>query len=97
MQPDGTGITVQLDLEFLAGFQAQATGIGVADQQIAVAVHPGAELGLAAPCTPGMTGALRQRPTLFFRFGFHQRAAETFLQNTPAGTDIATSQGDLFF
>ena len=87
---------MQLDLEFLAGFKPETPGVGVADQQIAVAVNSCAELGLAASCSTGMTGALRQSPALSIGLRFHQCTAETFLQNTSTGTDVAASQRDLF-
>ena len=47
LQNDHSGVPLELDLELLAGFQAEPTGVGVADQQVAVAMHTGSEFGLA--------------------------------------------------
>ena len=38
---------MDFDAEFGAGFQTHAPGIGMADQQVAIAMDSGAELGLA--------------------------------------------------
>jgi len=52
-QPDGTRFFVEFNLEFLAWFQTEPARVGMADQQIAVAVHPGAKFSLpAAGATP---------------------------------------------
>ena len=53
MQPNRTGIAVQLNPEFLAWFESELPGVGMTDQQVAVAVNPCAEVGLAASGSPG--------------------------------------------
>ena len=49
LKNDHSRVPLEFDLELLAGFQTKATGVGVADQQIAVAMHTGSEFGLAPP------------------------------------------------
>ena len=39
---------MQLNAELLAGFKAHASGVGLANQQVAIAVDPGAKFGLTA-------------------------------------------------
>ena len=53
VQPNRTGIAVQLNPEFLAWFESELPGVGMTDQQVAVAVNPGAEVGLTASGSPG--------------------------------------------
>ena len=46
LKNDHSGVPLEFDLEFLSGLKAKPTGIGVADQQVAVAMNTGSELGL---------------------------------------------------
>ena len=52
VQPNRTGIAVQLNSEFLAWFESELPGVGMTNQQVAVAVNPGAEVGLTASGPP---------------------------------------------
>lgn len=83
---------MHLDPEFLAGLQTHPAGVGVADQQIAVAMNAGAEISLAAAAggRAGMAGQVVAP-------GFHKGAVKTLLKNATARTDIATSPGNLIF
>ena len=47
LKNDHSGIPLELDLELLSRLEAEPTGVGVADQQVAVAMHTGSEFGLA--------------------------------------------------
>ena len=47
-QPDRTGFLVDFDAEFGARLQTHAPGVGMANQQVAIAMDAGAELGLAS-------------------------------------------------
>ena len=51
LKNDHSGVPLELDLELLAGFQAEPTGVSVTDQQVSVAMHTGSEFSLA-PSAP---------------------------------------------
>ena len=82
---------MDLDPKLLAGFEPHAAGVGLADQQVAVAMHAGAEFSLtplAATAAAGMAGDL-------VALGFYQGPVEAFLEHPAARTDIAAGPGDL--
>ena len=83
--------------EFLAGLQPQPTGVGVTDQQVAVAMHPGAEFGLAAlalaRATAGAAGGIGQLVSL----GGHQGSIKALFHHPATGPHVAAGPGDLIF
>ena len=98
MQPDGTGLLMQLDPEFLSRLKPKPAGVGLPDQEVAVPVNPGAEICLTAPGFSGRAapgGWAGKLPTLSFGFGFHQGSVEAFFEKSSAGSDIATATGDV--
>ena len=82
------------DVELLARLETHATGIGLADQQIAIAVHPGAEFSLAAFAATTAAFSLAGQ---LVALGFHQGAIEALLQQPAARPHIAAGSGDLIF
>ena len=48
VKKDRAGFALKFDAEFLAGFQSETSGVGMTNEQIAVAVHTGTELCLPA-------------------------------------------------
>lgn len=98
MEQDRSGVLFKFNPEFLAGFQAEATGVRVTDEQVAVAVDAGPELRLPAADAAGRgRAAFRQLPALGFGFCLDKRAIEAFFEKPPAGSDISTPTGDVIF
>tara|TARA_E500000178_G_scaffold5691_1_gene5838 strand:- start:2301 stop:2588 length:288 start_codon:yes stop_codon:yes gene_type:complete len=69
----------------------------VTDQQIAVAMHSGAEFGLTAAASTASTAgcASRQLPTLGLCFCFDQRSVKALLEQSATGTDVTTTSRDV--
>tara|TARA_B100000424_G_scaffold266824_1_gene258597 strand:+ start:621 stop:986 length:366 start_codon:yes stop_codon:yes gene_type:complete len=98
MQPNGTGIPVQLDPKFLSWFEPKPSGVGMPNQEVAVAVNSGAEISLTAtgfPCCAASAGWAGKLPSLGLSFGLHQGSVEAFFEKPSAGSDITTTTGDV--
>ena len=98
MQPDGTGIPVQFDPEFLARFQSKPAGVGMADQEVAVPMNPRSEVSLASTGFTGCAGSAAgagELPPLSLSFGFDQGSVEALLEKPSAWSDVTTAPGDV--
>jgi hypothetical protein len=69
----------------------------MADQQVAVAVHPGAEFGLAAARAASTTAATARVAGEFVALGLNESPVETLLQQPAARPHIAAGPCDLIF
>ena len=80
---------MQLDLALLARHQSQFAGVHVAHQEVAVAVHPGAVLGLPAAAAAALFAWKHKA------FGFHQGPQKRFFQHAAAVAGVAAGAGNL--
>ena len=87
---------MNFDPKFLARLQAQPAGIGLADQQVAVAMHPGAEISLTSFALAAAGGAAN---AAWYRIALscHQGAIKTLFEHAAAWTYVATASGDFIF
>ena len=83
---------MEFDPKFLARFQSHPAGVGLADQQVAVAVHPGAEHSLSPF---GRRSSPMESRREHIALGGHKGPVEALLEDAATGTDIAAGPSDL--
>jgi hypothetical protein len=90
-------LAAELDLELIAGLQAQLGGVGLADHQVAVELHPGGEAQLAACFGHTTTPAVTEADVLGFQQGLLKGGEVQALAAVHLGADIAGGANQIGF
>jgi len=84
---------MQLNAELLAWFQSHAPRVGLSDQEVAIPMDPGSEVGMAPSAQVGGHAAGGKGVTL----GSNKGSVETLFEHPATGTHITAGTGDLVF